>query len=167
MFSFNEFISEKYNFQRAASTMPNEVKYTFRNKKGVLFEVNFWLKSFFSEEIDDKEIDSWIREYKVVDNKFKYFDEINQGDAFSIVKTVTDITIDFINKYKPAKIIIEHIPSEKECEKLGIVYDANNPIWKKHMTNRAKINKRFLERYLPKIYDYKLRGLFSIITRRN
>ena len=169
MFNYIEFIADKYNFQRAVSTSPNSVVYTFRNKDGILFEVSFWLKSFFDEEINDTDVDTWVREYKIVDNKHDHFQQVNKGDAFSIIKTVTDITIEFINKYKPNKITIEHIPTEKELDKVGLSnYDPEEDYatWSNYESQRALINKRFLEKNLPKNYRYKLSGIFSYITRK-
>ena len=76
---------------------------------------------------------------------------------FNIIETVTEITIDFIEKYEPNKIIITHIPKNKEV-------DFNNP----NKTNkRALLNKRYLKPAIDKLddYFYSLNGSTSIITK--
>ena len=132
----------------------NNKIYTFVNKDGIKFNVYF----------DTHDGERYIREYRIDSKKYGSFEEIKTNDAISIIKTITDITISFLNKYKPEEITINHIPSDKERLKYGEEEDSE--FWETHKTKRALINKRFLIKKLPWDYFYELYGMTSIITKK-
>lgn len=69
------------------------------------------------------------------------FGEVNKGDAFKVIATITLATIDFIKTVRPDEIIISHRTSEKEVAK------------EKDDTNtRAKINRIYLTKNMPPDY---------------
>jgi len=129
---------------------PFSISYSFTNKEGIEFVVCF----------KKMKNSTYEREYFTT-NRSK-FGDINSNDVYGIMNSVTQITIDFIKKYKPKEIIIYHIPSQKErvLKKAG-KFDYSTP------TKRAILNKRFLERSIPSNYTYELRGSNSYIRLIN
>lgn len=141
---------ESYKWTSNSVTLPlkfgEEVYYYFSNKNGIEFQVEFVGKEGY-----------WTREYrKLTGNPFSVLDKV---DIWEILETITDITIEFIKDYKPVQIKITHIPNTKEMKTGGFSY------WKSKTTKRALINKRFLEKKIPKDYSYQLIGSTSFIKK--
>lgn len=150
-----KFINEKYDFKLEDNG--HRIKYYFTNKDGIDFEVYF----------DEKISNEYAREYRIVSKKIGSFEEINTGDSIGILKTITNITLDFIKNFNPKSIKIWHIPTKKERKVLrDKEIDHDYDYWLKTPTKRAIINKRFLERDLPSNYEYKLKGMMSVITKK-
>lgn len=148
LFSFNE----KYGYKEEKlgyENNPHCINYYFTNKDGINFKVSFnrTMNGHFE------------REYFTTNQKEKYGD-LNTNDIYSIMSSVTQITIDFIKKYSPKLIIIYHIPSKKEREDRKL-----NPATLETPTKRALLNKRFLENKMPDGYKYELRGPTSYIKK--
>ena len=148
---YNEFILEKYSFTEHGNK--DEIIYKFTNIDNIEFKVTFFRNISNTYE----------REYRIVSNMYGEFEEINTNDSISILKTITDITISFINKYQPEEIEINHIPSQKE--RLKYQHEEDSDFWFTHNTKRALINKRFLEKRIPSNYFYELNGMTSTITK--
>jgi len=150
---YNEFILEKYSYKEIKS--PSGVSYTFTNKDNIKFNVYF----------DTSGGDRYTREYRIDSDKYGAFEEIKTNDVMGIIKTVTDITISFINKYQPDEIVITHIPSTKE--KVEHNKEEDDEFWETFTTKRATVNKRFLEKKIPFNYYYELQGNVSYITKES
>lgn len=153
MITFEEFIYEKYSFEEVNDNIPwhnGYIIYEFENIDGVRFKV------MFIENHKEKN-KNYTREYRIINGS--PFSELNSGDAIGILKTVTNITLDFIKKYEPYSITIEHIPTREEYKK-----HMKNP---EMVTKRAIANKRFLERDLPSNYNYELKGMVSKIIKKD
>jgi hypothetical protein len=121
-----------------------EIIYNFTNKDNYEFEVVFY----------NLGNNKWEREYRTTK---KGLGVLNTNDVYNIMETVTNITIDFIEMYEPNKIIITHIPKNKEI-------DFNNP---NKPNKRALLNKRYLKPAIDKLddYFYSLKGSTSIIEK--
>jgi hypothetical protein len=121
-----------------------EIIYNFTNKDNYEFEVVFY----------NLGNNKWEREYRTTK---KGLGVLNTNDVYNIMETVTNITIDFIEMYEPNKIIITHIPKNKEV-------DFNNP---NKPNKRALLNKRYLKPAVDKLddYFYSLKGSTSIIEK--
>jgi hypothetical protein len=121
-----------------------EIIYNFTNKDNYEFEVVFY----------NLGNNKWEREYRTTK---KGLGVLNTNDVYNIIETVTEITIDFIEKYEPNKIIITHIPKNKEV-------NFKNP---KETNQRALLNKRYLKPAIDKLddYFYSLKGSTSIIEK--
>lgn len=150
---YNEFILEKYSYKEVKTL--SGVSYTFTNKDNIKFNVFF----------DTNDGERYIREYRVDSEKYGAFEEIKTNDGIGILKTVTDITISFLNKYQPEEVIINHIPSTKE--RLDHEKEEDDPFWETYKTKRASVNKRFLEKRMPFNYFYELQGNVSYITKES
>ena len=91
----------------------------------------------------------YFRDYFKVNCNTPY--SLTNRNPFRILGTVTRITIDFINKFKPDVLKIYHIKETRE--------EGNN----KH-SSRALLNKRILQIEIPKNcpnYSYKLTTVLS------
>jgi hypothetical protein len=141
--SLNE--SQVYDFSSKIDW--HSVVYSFTNKDNFDFFVTF-------AELGEGK---YIRSYKTYQQGYS---EINTGDVYSILKTITEITIDFINKYSPNEIKIEHMPNRKEYSRWR-----KDVEFRKQPNKRALLNKRFLENSLPSNYKYELDGHTTIITK--
>ena len=121
-----------------------EIIYKFKNRDNYEFEVLFY----------NLGNGKWEREYRTNE---KGLGLLKTNDVFNIIETVTEITIDFIEKYEPNKIIITHIPKNKEV-------DFNNP---NKPNKRALLNKRYLKPAIDKLddYFYYLKGSTSVIEK--
>lgn len=128
--------------------------YEFTTKNNIHMLVKF-------VQLGLKRDNSFTREYYIIGGVSKYA-ELEQSDSFAVLDTVTKITVQFIQDYKPNKIEIDHIPSKKERDNKEFIKDYLD---NKVITKRALINKRFLERDLPKNYSYELVRSKSIITK--
>jgi hypothetical protein len=139
--SLNEGISYSYSLDKET---PRGIKYVFKDKDGNEFEVLFY-------NLGDGK---WEREYRSNKNGLGL---IKTNDVYNIIETITEITIDFIEKYTPNKIIITHIPKNKEV-------NFDNP---KKSNQRALLNKRYLKPAIDKLddYFYTLINSTSIITK--
>jgi hypothetical protein len=153
IFKFSKFlkINDSYSFTKLIDQWPY-IEYEFRNKDNINFIVKFMIT----------EKGKYSREYHTKSPDFNKYDELNTNDPFNILKTVTDITISFINEYQPKEIFIEHIPTKKERNIINKSVENGNRVHKP-ITKRALINKRYLEKYLPKNYKYELHGSTSFI----
>ena len=167
---FTEFISESYEFKEYKDGSKTRIKYEFQNKDNLRFIVSFVPKKLFGTltvNVPSSGIGgTFYREYIVdsdEDSFVGYYGEINTNDAMGIIRTVSNITVDFINKYKPDKIEIEHIPSRKEIEKYKSEGDFKE--FKNIENQRAKINRKYLEPIIPNGYIYKLDGMISTISK--
>lgn len=153
---FYDFMNEFYeyvDYPNITYGILNFIDYKFVNKNGNRFKVSF---NRFNNSTDLDGV-FYEREY-INDNKSKpKFGLIGDNNPFNILRTVTKITIDFINKYEPNKIIINHVSTNTEMKSgLNTKIDINK---------RAKINKRFLDDSLPDNYKYELKGSISTITK--
>ncbi len=83
---------------------------------------------------------TYAREYEVMDNVRMFSYNLVNKNPYSIVETVSNITKDFINEYKPNAIKIYHVSEIGRTQK-------NN-----ELNSRAKLNYR----YLKNIKGYKL-----------
>jgi len=133
-----------YNYKLDKSHAdPTERKiiYHFTNKNGYDFEVIFY-------NLGDN---NWEREYSTS----KGLAVLNANDAYNILETITNITLDFIERYEPDNITIFHIKKKKESG------DTTKP------SKRALINKKYLEPAINKLddYYYKLLGSTSYISK--
>lgn len=143
---FIEFMTESYDYKPIDDPYTSKLKYEFTNKDNVNFYVEF-----------SPTKNGWTREYGIK-NKRNSFTMLENPDAINVIRTVTDITVDFIEMFEPETIIIEHIASKKEKGKEG--FDPNDE------NQRLRINRRFLIKYLPKDYEYNNFGPTSIITKK-
>ena len=155
---FNDFMNEFYeyvDYPNISYNILNHIDYKFTNKNDNKFKVSFVR---FNNSTDPDGV-FYEREY-INDNKSKSkFGLTNDNDAFNILRTVTNITINFIKEYEPNKIIIHHVSTNIEIRSgLDTKIDTNK---------RARINKNYLEKSLPDNYKYELSGSFSYITKIN
>lgn len=130
-------LNESYPF------IENGTRYNFTNKDGLHFQVDFF----------NQGNERYVRCYKTIEHGES---ELNTNDAFEILSTVSNITLDFIKKYHPYMILIKHNDTKKERE---LNYEPFS-------NKRALANKRFLERIIPDNYTYELKGSSSIITKK-
>lgn len=147
--------NEHYKFEFKNNDYYKE--YEFITKNNVHIFVRFYNLGFKDDNV-------YTREYFYVDGNIKRYGELNTDDAFAILDTVTKITVKFINDFKPERIEIDHIVGSKERNDSDYVKDY---IANKVTTKRATINKRFLQRDLPKTYNYELVNSKSIITKKS
>lgn len=127
--------------------------YEFTTKNNIEIVVKFCNLGLIDDE-------KYTREY--YNKNGRKYAELKDGDSFSILDTVTKITIQFIKDFSPNRIEIDHIPTARERENTKFVMDyLSNSV----VTKRAIINKRYLERELPESYSYKLVNSKSIITK--
>lgn len=146
--------SESYSFSEPEEH-PFHIIYKFTNKDNINFTVYFKKHGLKQDKV-------YYREYRASsdnDNLIDTFGTLSNHDIFKILSTVTDITVYFISKFLPNKIIIEHIPTQKERKHITL----DNI--KDYQNKRSIINKRFLERSLPPNYRYELKGSMSTITK--
>lgn len=143
---YKQFLNENYDFNITNSN-DKEVIYTFVNRDDIKFKVYF---DFDSENF------TWNREYRI--DGSDAFRELEKPDAINVLRTVTNITIDFIKNHKPNKITIEHIPTDSEG-KANKKYDSSIE------NKRTRANKRLLLQELPNNYRYTNDGSTSFITR--
>jgi hypothetical protein len=139
-----------YNYKiddRFSDPDDEEIIYKFTNVDGFDFEVSFF-------NIGDN---NWEREYRTVK---KGLSPLNTNDAYNIIETTTKITVDFIRKYQPNNVYIQHIPSRRESK-------LNNVNWGEQSTKRAILNKKYLQPAINQLdnYYYKLIGSKSIISK--
>jgi len=146
LFKYDQ-INEKYDFTSFIKDDMGNYSYTFKGKDDLEFIVNF-------ENLGDAIEGEYARSYDVTNYKTQY-EELGTSDAIGILRTVTDITVDFLKNIKPTKIYITHVNTDAEDKKYMRTGATNK---------RAIINKRFLERDIPSDYAYQLRGRTSIIT---
>jgi hypothetical protein len=158
---FNDFMNESYkpyeyvDYPNKTYGILNFIDYKFTNKNNNKFKVSF---NRYNNSTDESG-DFYEREYINDNNNKPKFGLIKDNDPFNILRTVTNITIDFIKEYEPNKIVIHHVSTNDEIKSgLNTTVDTNK---------RAKINKRFLENSLPDNYNYELKGSFSYITKIN
>jgi hypothetical protein len=137
--SYNYTLDKTYN-----DSTKREIIYRFKNKDNYEFQVLFY----------NLGNGKWEREYRTNE---KGLGLLKTNDVYNIIETVTEITIDFIEKYEPNKIIITHIPKNKEVD----FNNTNKP------NKRALLNKRYLKPAIDKLddYFYSLNGSTSIITK--
>ena len=157
--TLKEGIVYNYALDKGFSDPTNRrIIYRFKNKDDYQFEVIFY----------NLGNNKWEREYNT--NK-KGLGTINTNDVYNIMETVTNITLDFIEKYKPNQITITHISKNKEINtnnsssnRLGIL---NSLLSKPKPNQRALLNKRFLKPAIDKLddYYYHLKGSTSIIEK--
>jgi len=133
-----------YNINQSESDK-DYILYEFKNKGGFDFKVQFI----------NYRGDVWEREYYTIQ---KGLGLLNTNDVYNIIETVTNITIDFIKKYEPEKIKINHIRQNKEV-KFGM--ESNKP------SKRALLNQRYLKPAIDKLpnYVYILNDNLSIISK--
>jgi hypothetical protein len=137
-------LTNTYSYEKISSN-DDKVKYRFSDGEDIFF-VKFTLLSIgkFGEEYE--------REYY---NSKKWMDELNKGNGLRILGTVTKITLDFINDYKPGIIQISHIDSKKEISsRYSIDAILSGKSKNQDINKRAKINRLFLSKNLPD--DYRL-----------
>lgn len=135
-------VDEKYEYKHYDKTFI----YDFENKDGITFRVKFRKHSNYYE-----------REYFILSkdkNNMQMLD-IDEHDSYNILDTVSYITKDFIEKFNPDKIVIVHIFSKKEKSKNA-----------KGNSQRAKVNQRFLKRYIPNNYEIELKDNVTYITKK-
>ncbi len=159
MLKFKLFESSVYPFTMVADEQHNK-QYAFQNKDGIDFIVFFRPQSTWG--VDDEDI-TWMREYTVKNSRgvLSSYQELNGTDAYSILKTVTFITNQFLLKYRPKKVVIEHVETSQEMKDR---MKSGERLTKDTVTKRAIINSRFLSRDLTPEYSYKLEGSISILT---
>jgi len=121
----------------------NSGEYEFTNKDGLHFHVRFYNQGdgYYVRCYGTKEYGE---------------SEINGTDAFGILSTVSKITLDFIKKYQPVIIQINHNNTKKE-----------HNLSRSYTNKRALANKRFLERIIPDNYTYELNGSSSTIRKKS
>lgn len=158
------FLSEHYNFKLARQNKDGYI-YTFINKDNYKFSVVFLLIDHYTK---NKTFTGYERYYKVNvynDESDGTFKEINTGDSLKIISTLTLITKNFIDNIKPDFIKIYHIPSKRDQERNGgkfVNYD-----FTEKTSQRALLNKRFLEKAIDNDYAYLLKGSVSYIIRKD
>lgn len=130
--------------------------YKFVCKDGMTIHVQF------TEDTDTDNV--YYRDYGTGELDCLEYDEIGTNDGVRILRTVTRITVDFLDKVQPDKLLIIHVATAAEAqEKLankrfgGVVSDKPN--------KRAKVNRMFLERELPSNYAYIIDKSVSIISK--
>jgi hypothetical protein len=125
-----------------ADPTQRRIIYNFTNKNGYDFEVIFY-------NLGDN---NWEREYSTNQG----LAVLNANDAYNILETITNITLDFIERYEPNNITIFHIKKNKE--------ESGDP---RKPSKRALINKKYLEPAINKLddYYYKLLGSTSYISK--
>lgn len=160
MVKFKLFESLVYHFKMVADEKYDK-QYVFRNKDDVEFVVFFRPQSTW--RIEDENI-IWVREYSIRNSRgaLSSYQELNTYDTYNILKTVTEITNQFLKDYQPKKVVIEHIETRQEMQdrmKTGERFSSDT------VTKRAIINSRFLKRDLIPGYSYKLIGSTSTITK--
>ena len=145
-----------YNWDRIREdSKSSSIFYRFINKYGTEYRVWF---DWSGEEVDGVDTDVYSRNFQTLKGGF---DETGEGDVLNVIRTVTDITRDFIEKFNPDEIRINHIVSDKE-EKKGL-----STLNVDTVSKRAKINKVFLEKIIPNDYGYFLIGSTSHIKKKD
>ena len=148
--NLTEGVSYNYTLDKGFSDPTNRrIIYRFKNKDNYEFEVIFY-------NLGDNK---WEREYSTSKNGLGL---LNTNDVFNIIETVTEITIDFIEKYEPNNITIFHIRKNKEVSN----QDLRNMVMDKP-SKRALLNKRYLKPAIDKLddYFYYLKGSTSVIEK--
>ena len=148
--NLTEGVSYSYTLDKGFSDPTNRrIIYRFKNKDNYEFEVIFY-------NLGDNK---WEREYSTSKNGLGL---LNTNDVFNIIETVTEITIDFIEKYEPNNITIFHIRKNKEVSN----QDLRNMVMDKP-SKRALLNKRYLKPAIDKLddYFYYLKGSTSVIEK--
>jgi hypothetical protein len=151
-------LTNTYSYEKISSD-GDKVKYRFSDGEDIFF-VKFQLLSIgkFGEEYE--------REYYTTN---RWGDELNKGNILRIIGTVTKITLDFINDYKPGLIQISHIDSNKEIIgrfSIDAILSGNKT--KNSVENkRAKINRLFLSKNLPDNYSMEFISNITNIKRND
>ena len=169
MLNYNEFITEKlgernvvYPFKKDAEHENNKyIDYLFTNKFDTEYKVVFML-------VEDEEGDYYVRNFTTK----KGFEETGEGDILNVINTISAITADFINEYQPSEIHINHIASKNEIDKMLTGDESDEDKNRKiaefnvdSVSKRAKVNRLFLLKHLPKNYSYRLEGSNSILSK--
>ena len=161
MITYYEFINEKYDFEFTGNEYGIYFdkpligyNYEFSNKD------NKFLVYF---RISDANQKIYVKDYYVyTEYGWESFIELNTYDAIGITKTIVEIILNFIKRFDPNQIIIEHIPTKKEEEKFGnMLHD----IWREKHNKRSLLSKMYIEESLPIDYFYELKGSTSYITK--
>jgi len=150
-------LTNTYSYEKIVDG--DKIKYRFSDGEEIFF-VKFLLLSIgkFGEE--------WEREYYTTS---KWMNELNKENSLRVLGTVTKITNEFINDYRPEIITISHIDSRKETMGRfsidsilsGNKKDDNEP------NKRAKINRLFLSKNLPQDYKLEYKGNVTFIKRKD
>ena len=158
-------LSENYSFQLKRFTENDIYVYKFENKDGYEFEVVF---SRIDNYTKKQNYSGYERFYKALekngDSKNFYY-QTNSGDPLKIIATLTKITEHFLENVKPEFVKIYHIPSKRDVERSGGRFVAFD--FTEKTSQRALLNKRFLEKSLPDNYVYILKGSLSYIIRND
>lgn len=126
------------------------VLYTFTTDNNENYEVLFRNYSSISYGAKEKPY-KWYRNFFT---KEKSYSMTDTHDVYKVLSTISKITADFLNNYDVDILTIEHIPTNRE--------DINRNISNK----RARVNKLFLQKYIPNEYEYKLKGSVSTISKK-
>jgi hypothetical protein len=129
VYSFNE-VSENY--------------FEFTTKFGVKYVVKF--------KIDTIKNNYFERIFYPVDkyNTIEMYELTNKGDSFSVLSTVSKITNHFLCNSKPDCILMYHIPTTREEDKM----DQDSEYYEKNETKRQRAFRRFLDKSIT--YNYKI-----------
>ena len=148
--NLTEGVSYNYTLDKTHNdSTKREIIYKFKNRDNYEFEVLFY----------NLGNGKWEREYRTNE---KGLGLLKTNDVFNIIETVTEITIDFIEKYEPNNITIFHIRKNKEVSN----QDLRNMVMDKP-SKRALLNKRYLKPAIDKLddYFYYLKGSTSVIEK--
>jgi len=148
-----------YDYSKINTTNKETITYRFVGEDNIFF-VKFKLMSI------DKMGESFEREYYVAGEK--YMSELNSPNPYKILSTVTKITVDFINEYKPGEVFISHINTNKESmNKFSIQSFLNvNKINYDEPNKRARVNRIYLTKNLPNDYKIESSGSVTYIRKK-
>lgn len=118
------------------------VIYEFKTEANLKYRVEF-------EMIKNN---TWDR-FFTANNSYR---ETNKGDVYKIIATITKITLEFLQFYKPETVILTHKTSSKEVGR-GIEDGEENA--------RAKLNRIFLTKNMIPEYTIEAHGHVTLIKR--
>jgi hypothetical protein len=117
-------------------------EYTFTSRDGVDYLVEF---KFWSDD------NVWYRNFRTS----RGYSLTNDNDVYNVLATVSEITVQFLRENDIKFLNIKHIPTDGErmSEKIP--------------NKRSRINKFFLQKWLPDDYVYRMVGSVSKIHKRD
>jgi hypothetical protein len=115
------------------------VEYRFKTKSNIEYMVEF-------KYVDEK----WQRNFKTITGSYRM---TGDNDAYNVLATVTEITVKFLRRKDVSFMDIEHIPAHGE------------PMNNKVPNKRSRVNKVFLQKWLPDDYTYRMVGSTSKIRK--
>jgi len=117
------------------------VEYTFTTKNDIVYKVEF----MYIRE-------TWHRNFITIDGNYEM---VGNNDVYNVLATISEITVEFLKERDVSFMSIEHIPTNEE------------PMDHKVSNKRSRVNRAFLQKWLPDDYVYRLVGSVSRIRKRD